>query len=121
MARRGIDSRGIVIERQRSADMLARKTAPAHELTPAQRRKLRDIAARLACDENKVQAALREVGRLTACDLALELQISDPHARLSELRKAGAPVHSVGWVRQPWGSGRPRTLKLYALGLDGAA
>lgn len=115
MARIGSDSRSVVVEHQRAADMLAHNTAPMHNLTAEQYAKIGEIAKRPLCDEAKLQAALREVGNLTACDFAVALQISVPHARLSELRKAGVPVMPVGWVRQLWGT-RTRVLKLYSLG-----
>lgn len=112
------DSRALVAARLRAAEALDREDARPHSLTDDQRRRLRELAARPIGDEAKVMTALRDVGELTSCDLSLSLRISAPHARISELRRAGAPIVAVGWVRQPWGSGRDRVLKLYAIRAD---
>lgn len=111
-----IDSRSIVNQRQCAAEAMAKVNATTHDLTPDQRHKLREIAGRVTCDEAKLLTALREVGSLTAADLSHGLRITAPHARICEMRKSGVPIIGVGWVRQPWGSGRPRTLKLYRIG-----
>lgn len=108
-------SRADVIQHQRTAGAEQKANAQRHELTQEQQHRLRDIAQRIACDESKLLTALREVGPLTAADMSHGLQISDPHARMSGMREGGVPIISKCWVRQPWGAGRPRTLRLYRL------
>lgn len=109
------DSRTRVIQAQRQAEARACAEAPLHALTPVDRRKLWQIADKPISDEQKIIQAFHAVPRLTATDLALDLLVGSPHPRISELRRAGVPIATVGRVRQPWGRGFARPVALYEL------
>lgn len=106
------DSRSLIVEQRRAQDRA--QQLPLHA-TSAQRAKLlRELELRYPCQEQRILAALR-LGDFTSEELGPGLGVSDQHARLNGLRRAGLPIIDLGFVSQHLRCGRTAPRKLYRL------